>query len=250
MGHARSCENKVALITGSSTGIGRCVALTLAREGAAIAINYRTSESAANELVNHIRSRGGRAFALQADVYNQDGCRRLVSTTTEALGPIDIAVISPGAGWRMGPIDQLEPAGAVDDVKHEVAPLFTLMPLLLPVMYARKWGRLLGMSMLLDHAYNVHALGYQVGKSARTAALRFTRDQAFKHNVTVNVIAPGPVSKPDTLAKAVELCDHGPAWQQRADLTAQDIAEGIAFLCSEAGAYITGAELPYVPHNF
>ena len=106
------------------------------------------------------------------------------------------------------------------------------------------------MSMLRDNAYNVHALGYQVGKAARTAALFFARDQAFKHNVTVNVIAPGPVNIPKTLAEVVELCDHGPAWQRRTDLGAQDIAEGVAFLCSEAGRYITGCDLPCVPHKF
>lgn len=242
------CHGKVALVSGSSTGIGRCTALTLAREGAAVAVNYRTSEAAARELADAVEQRGGRAAAIRADLHQAGAARGLVTTASEVLGPIDIAVISPGGEWRMGPIDKIDAALTTQDVMREVAPALELMSLLLPGMYQRKWGRIIGMSMLLDNAFQLHALGYQVGKTARTAALLYARDQAFKHNVTVNVIAPGPVAKPDTLAAAIELCDHGPAWENRHDLCAQDIAEGITFLCSDAARHITGCQLPYVPH--
>lgn len=250
MGNPSACQGKVAMITGAGRGIGRCTALALAREGAAVIINYLHEDSPANDLVKHILDRGGKAVAIRADVSTADGCRHLVTEAMQSLGPIDICIVSPGAGWRMGPIHKLEPISAVEDIRREIMPLFELMPMLLPGMYERKWGRLIGMSMLLDHAYNVHALSYEVGKAARTAAIRFLRDQAFPHNVTVNVVAPGPVSKPETLAQAIELCDHGPAWQARPDLNAQDIAEGIAFLCSDAGRHVTGCELTYVPHHF
>lgn len=249
MGHA-SCQGRVALVTGAGQGIGRCIALTLAREGAAVAINYVQDDVAAGDLANHIVARSGKAIAIRADAYAPDDCGCLVRQATQALGPIDICIVSPGAGWRMGPVHKLDPASAAEDVRREVAPLFALLPLLLPGMYERKWGRLICMSMLLNHAYNAHALSYEAGKAARTAATRFLRDQAFPHNVTVNVVAPGPVARPQTLAQAVELCDHGPAWCARPDLNAQDVAEGIAFLCSDAGRHITGCELTYVPHHF
>ncbi len=245
-----TCHGRVALITGSGRGIGRSTALTLAREGSAIVVNYLQDDVAASDLVDHIRARGGIAVAIRADVHRSDDCHRLVAEATQSLGPVDICIVSPGAEWRMGPVHKIEPVGAVEDVRREVAPLFELLPLVLPGMYERKWGRLIGMSMQLNHAYNVHALSYEAGKAARTAAIRFTRDQAFHHNVTVNVVAPGPVAKPETLAQAIELCDHGPAWHNRPDLSAQDIAEGIAFLCSDAGRHVTGCELSYVPHKF
>lgn len=244
------CQGKVALVTGSSRGIGRCIALSLAREGAAVAVNYRSNDAAAKDLVDHILGGGGRAIAVQADVQQAGDCQRLVAAASEALGPIDICVVGPGGDWRMGKVHQVDPVGAAEDVQREVRPLFELMSLLMPGMYERKWGRLVGLSMLLDHAYNVHAIGYEVGKTARTAGLLFARDQAFKHNVTVNVVSPGPVSKPETLAEAIDLCNHGPAWKKRADLNAQDVAEGVVFLCSEAGTYVTGCQLPYVPHEF
>lgn len=67
--------------------------------------------------------------------------------------------------------------------------------------------------------------------------------------MTVNVIAPGPVAAIPSLEEAVALCDHSAAWQQRTDVTPQDIAEGVAFLCSQAGRFVTGCTIPYLFHG-
>lgn len=67
--------------------------------------------------------------------------------------------------------------------------------------------------------------------------------------MTVNAIAPGPVAAVESLEKAIELCDHGAAWQQRTNVIPQDIAEGVAFLCAEAGRFVTGCTLPYLFHG-
>ncbi|MBN2308175.1 MAG: SDR family oxidoreductase [Candidatus Hydrogenedentes bacterium] len=120
------------------------------------------------------------------------------------------------------------------------------MPLVLPEMYRQNWGRLVGLSMARDEKISPgHGFSYCVGKAARTDALRMMAAQAWEHGVTVNVIAPGPVSPIQTLEEAVEQCAHGPAWAGRANVSPQDIAEGVAFLCSDGGRYITGAEFPY-----
>ena len=63
---------------------------------------------------------------------------------------------------------------------------------------------------------------------------------------TVNVIAPGPVGGIDTLEEAIALCDHGPAWAERANVTPQDVAEGVAFLCSDEAQFVSGCQLPYM----
>jgi len=75
------------------------------------------------------------------------------------------------------------------------------------------------------------------------------RDEAWHHGVTVNVIAPGPVPAIESLAEAIEQCEHGPAWQKRPNTSPQDIAESVAFLCSDAGRYITGCVLPFLFHS-
>jgi NAD(P)-dependent dehydrogenase (short-subunit alcohol dehydrogenase family) len=121
------------------------------------------------------------------------------------------------------------------------------MPLVLPDMYKRQWGRLIGLAM---HPQKLSpAYAYNVGKAARVQALLLAQEQAWQHEVTVNVIAPGPVAAVERLEEAIELCDHGAAWQQRTDVTPQDIAEGVAFLCAEAGRFVTGCVLPYLFHG-
>lgn len=143
------CRDKVAIVTGAAgRGMGRSIALTLARERARVVVNYRTSEESAQAIVAHIKSRGGDAMAVQADVFEADGCRRLVDETLARFGQVDICIVGPGGGWHPEPLDRLDPDAALEDVRHELAPLYHLMPLVLPGMYEWGWGRLVGIAML------------------------------------------------------------------------------------------------------
>ena len=120
------------------------------------------------------------------------------------------------------------------------------MPLVLPGMYERKWGRLIGLGLeSTGQVSPCHGYSYCVGKAARTQAMLMGRDQAWQKQVTINVIAPGPVSAIESLAEAIEQCEQGPVWQKRKNVSPQDVAEGVAFLCSEAGRFVSGCELPY-----
>jgi len=240
-----NCEGKVALVTGAAgSGMGRSIALTLAREGARVIVNYRNSQANAEAIVAHIENRGGSAQAVSADVFSAEDCQKLVQTTIEQFGQIDICIIGPGGGWHPETIDQLVPDAALGDLRQEMAPILHLMPLILPGMYERQWGRLIGIAthpVKLSPAY-----AYNTGKAARMQALLLAQDQAWARGVTVNVIAPGPVAGIPNLDVAIEQYQHGTAWQNRPDVSPQDIAEGVAFLCSESGRYITGCVLPYL----
>jgi acetoacetyl-CoA reductase len=240
-------KDKIALVTGSAgNGMGRSIALTLAREGAKVAINYRTSKDNAQAIVNYIKSRNGDVIAVEADVFEADGCKNLVDTTVEHFSRIDICVINPGAAWHPEPVNKLNSSTAIEDVQHEVAPFFHLMPLVLPQMYERRWGRIIGISLLPP--YGSPAYSYNVGKAARTQAFLLACDEAWRNGVTVNIIAPGPVPAIESLDEAVEQCDRGSAWLKRSNTSPQDIAESVAFLCSDAGRFITGCVLPFSFH--
>jgi 3-oxoacyl-[acyl-carrier protein] reductase len=240
-----NCEGKVALVTGAAgSGLGRSIALTLAREGARVIVNYRTGQENAQAIVAHIESNGGYAKAVAADVFTADGCRELVQAAVDHFGRIDICIIGPGGGWHAEGIDQLASQAALDDLRQEAAPLLYLMPLVLPGMYARKWGRLIGIASHPEKRSPAYA--YNAAKAARMHALLLAQDQAWSNGVTVNVVAPGPVNGIPDLDGAVDQVRHGEAWQDRADVSPQDIAEGVAFLCSESGRYITGCVLPYL----
>lgn len=241
-----TCEGRVAIVTGAAgAGMGRSIALTLARQGSKVVVNYRSSQESAEEVVSHIVGRGGEAVAVQADILEPEDCSKLVDTAVERFGRVDICVIGPGGGWHPEPVEALDPSGALDDVRAELAPLYQLMPLILPGMYERKWGRLIGLAQARPPRASP-AYAYNAGKAARADALLLAADGAWHHGVTVNVMAPGPVSGFETLEEAVAQCDGGAAWQKRAGVSPQDIAEGVAFLCSDAGRFITGCEVPYL----
>jgi 3-oxoacyl-[acyl-carrier protein] reductase len=240
-----TCRERVAVVTGAAgQGMGRSIALTLAREGARVVVNYRSSQARAQAIVEQIVARGGEALAVQADVFEADGCRSLVEGVVKRFGQVDICVIGPGAGWHPEPPQALFAEGALEDAQHELAPIYHLLPLVLPGMAARGWGRVIAIS--LEPGYGSPAYAYNVAKAARTHALLLAHRQAGKNGVTLNVIGPGPVAGIEGLEAAVEQCDGGPAWQERVSASPQDIAEGVAFLCSEAGRFISGCVMNYV----
>jgi len=239
------CQDKVAIVTGAAgKGMGRSIALTLAREGATIIVNYRASADQASAVIKYIESQGGKALAFQADICQQDQCKAMYDATVQIFGRVDICIINPGGGWHTESIDQLDTTGALADVYNEIAPLYNFMPLVLPGMYARKWGRLIGISLLLS--MSSPSFAYDTAKGARTQALLRASNEAWHNGITINVIAPGPVAEISSLEEAIELCEHGPRWHERQNVTPQDIAEGVTWLCSESGRFITGCELPYV----
>ena len=241
----QSLLGRTAIVTGGAgRGMGRSIALTLAREGANVVVNYLNSADSAAAIAAHIESQGGHAFALQADVTQSDQCNTLVDTTIDRFGKVDICIIGPGGGWHPEAVHELDSATALDDVQKELGPIYHLMPLVLPGMYERKWGRLL--TIALTPPYGSPAYSYNVAKAARTHALLIARDSAWHNGVTLNTIGPGPVSQIESLELAIEQCEHGDAWQNRGTTSPQDIAESVAFLCSDAGNFISGAVVPYM----
>lgn len=241
----QTLSGKTAIVTGAAgNGMGRSIALTLAREGAGVVVNYRASEDSAQAIVKHIASQGGKTAAFQADITQRDQCRALVGFATEEFGKVDICIIGPGAGWHPEPIDKLDSIAALESVQMELTPFYHLMPLVLPGMYERKWGRVIAIA--LAPPFDSPAYAYNVAKAARVYALQLARDSAWQNGVTVNTIGPGPVPALETLDVAIEQCAHGPAWQARSTASPQDIGEGVAFLCSESGNFVSGAVLPFM----
>jgi 3-oxoacyl-[acyl-carrier protein] reductase len=237
-------SGKVAIVTGAAgRGMGRSIALTLAREGASVIVNYLTSKREASAIVDYIESQGGKATSVQADISRLDDASNLYNVAVEKFGQVDICIVNPGSGWHPEAIDELDSFAALEDVNKEIAPLYYLMSLVLPGMYGRKWGRLVGISM--DFSRNSPSFAYDAAKAARTHAILRASDDAWSYGVTANVIAPGPVGEIKSLEEAIELCEHRLKWIERNNVTPQDIAESVAFLCSESGRFITGCELPY-----
>jgi 3-oxoacyl-[acyl-carrier protein] reductase len=228
--------------------MGRSIALTLAREGASLVVNCRKSKADADALVNHIVSAGGEAVTALGDVQTQEGCEAVFEASCKAFKKVDICIISPGAGWKSQPLSKVDPAEGILEVEREVAPVYRMTNLILPGMYKRKWGRIIGISLYPGDPTGPGstAFAYDAAKAARTQLLLHASGAETRGNgVTVNIIGPGPVATCKTLEEAVAQCEHGDAWVSRSTTTGQDIAEAVAFLCSEAGRFITGCVLPF-----
>jgi 3-oxoacyl-[acyl-carrier protein] reductase len=238
---------KTALVTGAAgKGIGRSTALTLARDGFNVVVNYRSSIEKARAIVDHIIAQGGKAAAVQGDVFTAEGVQHLVAGAEAAFGQVDICIIGPGGDFDVRSLDQTDAAMALKNVTNETAPLFHLMGTVLPGMYERNWGRIIGIG---THPTKLSpSFTYNAGKMARMRALLLMRDECWQHGVTVNIIAPGPINPIEDFYDAIELSNHGAAWQKRENVTPQDAAEAVAFLCSDAGEYISGCVLPLLFH--
>ena len=102
--------------------MGRSTALTIAREGGNVVVDYRNRADSAAAIVAHIERQGGHAIACQADVTQPGQCKTLVDTTIDAFGHVDICIIGPGAGWHQESIDKLDSTAALDDAQKELAP--------------------------------------------------------------------------------------------------------------------------------
>ena len=138
-------EGRVAMVTGSSRGIGRAIALALADAGAAVAVNFLNRMEAAQAVAAEIRRRGRRCACIQADVSAAADVERLVSSAVEQLGPIDILVNNAGIS-RPQPIEQITERDWDDLIRVNLKSCFLVTQAVLPSMRARKWGRIINLS--------------------------------------------------------------------------------------------------------
>ena len=247
-----TCKDRVALIVGGAGLIGSSTAVTLAREGAKIVINYRSNEQRARDLVRHIQDSGGEATAVRAEVTRSDEVRRLVEQAEAAFGRIDILVNCSGGDWNVREYTEIEPDHWRTVLADEIDSTLLLLKYVVPGMRERRWGRIIHLGMdrvtRLSSMRNVGA-DYCIGKVARSWMTVAMGPDELGHGITVNCVSPGYTPRLDSLAQAVEHADHGQQWQDRPHPSPQDMAEGIAFLCSDAGRFLTGSELMYVNPN-
>jgi len=238
-------KNKTAIVTGATgIGMGRSIALTLARERANVVINYNQNKRNAEEIVQYInRNYNNNAIAIKANIFDDKECDNLINETIKQFGRVDILIIGPGAGWNMESIDNLNIKKSLIDINNEISPVYSFYPKVLPLMYQQRWGRIIGISVALNPPSPSYS--YNVAKRARTNALLLSSDEAWKNNVTINVISPGPVNHIEQFDRAANLANKNDEWINRKNITPQDIAETVLFLCSDEAAYISGTEINF-----
>lgn len=235
---------RVALVTGGSRGIGRCISIELARAGANVAINYHQSEEQALSAVREIEALGRKAIAVGADVRVPEEVERMTQETLDALGRLDILVNN--AGFNR---DTLLLRMTLEDWDEVMAlnlrAVFLCTKAALRPMMRQRWGRVINIGSVSGLAGNAGQANYAAAKAGLIGFTRAVAREMGSRNITANLIAPGLVITELTKDIRQEIVD---GVKQRLLVhrlgKAEDVAAATVFLASEEASYITGHVLP------
>ncbi|MEE8392114.1 MAG: 3-oxoacyl-[acyl-carrier-protein] reductase [Anaerolineae bacterium] len=235
---------KVAIITGASRGIGRAIALELARRGAHVVVNYRRNAEAAAKVVAAIEADGGQAIAVQADVSDYEQAAGLVQAALDAFGQIDILVNN--AGTTRDQLLMLMKEGDWDDVlRINLKSVFNCCKAAVrPMVRRRQGGRIINITSVSGIAGQGGQTNYAASKAGIIGFTKSLAKELGPRNVTVNSVAPGFVPTDLTADLSEELKQRViEATPLRRMGKPEEIAYAVAFLASGEAAFITGEVL-------
>jgi len=184
-----SLNNRVALVTGGSRGIGRAVAISLADAGAAVAVNYREKATEAQNVVETIRAAGGRAMAVGADVSRAAQVSEMMAACERELGPVDVLVNNAGVGLVRS-VDDLTEEDFDLTIAVNLKSVFLCTQAVVPGMRARKWGRIVNISSGAARGAGGVGPHYNASKAGMEGMTRGYAARLVKDGITVNAVAP------------------------------------------------------------
>ncbi|WP_182905055.1 SDR family oxidoreductase [Microbispora sp. H13382] len=232
-------DQRVAVVTGGSRGIGRAVATTLAARGLAVVVGYQGAASAAAEVVDAITSAGGRAFAAQADVADENAVAAMFDTADETFGGIDVVVNAAGR-LSLSPIADLDLADL--DALHRTNIRGTFVMAREAARRVRDGGAIITMSTSVVGLQLPNYGAYVASKGAVEAMTLVLARELRGRDITVNAVAPGPTATELFFEGKDEATIERMAKQPPLERlgTPEDIAEVVAFLTSPAGHWVNG----------
>lgn len=231
---------RVALVTGGSRGIGRAIALRLARDGNKVVVNYASNAAAADDVVAAITAAGGEAVAVGADVGDAAAVDTMFSRIEETFGRVEILVNNAGITrddlmLRMGP-------DAWDEViRTNLRSVYLTSKAALRGMLRNKWGRIVNISSVSGISGNPGQSNYAASKAGIIGLSKSLAKEVGSRGITVNVVAPGFVATDMTAALGDDVTDAVVGQISVGRLGQPDeIAAAVAFVASDEAAYITG----------
>lgn len=233
-------KGKTAIVTGASRGIGKAIAEELAKNGADIVLNYRTSANAVEEVLENIKQNGANAIAVQADVSKSEEAQKLIQAAVDSFGRVDILVNNAGITkdnllMRMSEED----FDTVIDV--DLKGVFNCIKYISKIMLKQKYGKIINISSVVGISGNAGQVNYAAAKAGVIGITKSAAKELGSRAITVNAVAPGFINTEmtDVLSDKVkqEAINNIPLKHFGKP---SDVAMAVAFLASNAADYITG----------
>jgi 3-oxoacyl-[acyl-carrier protein] reductase len=239
-----SLAGRVALVTGSTTGLGKAMALALAQAGAKVAVNYCHNSERAKQSFSEFKAQGGAGMLVQADVTDSAQVERMVQEVTEGLGPMDILVLNATCDQPQKPIEEYDWAFYEAMLAFFIKSPFLLTRACLPHMKRQGWGRIINIGSEVVQRGVPNFTAYVAAKAGQNGFHRSLATEVAPFGVTVNMVSPGWIP--------VERHQHDPQEQKDGYFALipakrwgvpMDVAGAVVFLASEASSFITGQNL-------
>jgi len=232
-------RNRVALITGGTRGIGRGIALRLAKEGARIAIGYRTNKNAAQNTLRHLQAAGADSVAVEADITTAARCEQFVNTVTDRFGRLDILVNNVG-DFRWGTLAEGSLEDWQDIFASNLMSVVFMSRAALPHMRKGRWGRIINLGAVgAERAFGQAKISAYASATAAVALSRSLALEEAKNGITVNVVNPSSIDEKElSLEEARRIKDA--RFPIGRPPTVDDVAASVAFFASEEAEYVTG----------
>jgi 3-oxoacyl-[acyl-carrier protein] reductase len=234
---------KVALVTGGSRGIGRATCVALAAHGMAVALHYRSQVEAAEETAALIHDAGGEALCVQADLSDAPAPAALINEVSAHFGRIDVLVNNAGE-MTDAPVAEMPDTMWERTLALNLTAAFRCARACIPTMVTNRWGRIINITSQAAFTGSANHAHYAASKSGLAGFSYSLAKEVGPYGVTVNLVAPGRIIT-DMLTERMEGREED--WLKQTPLRRfgqpEEVGSVVAFLASDAAAYITGATI-------